>query len=61
MNEGSGKVRIEREWLGRRKGVRVKAEEDRKFSSTCRTRTHNLLLSRKAQYHCAKGETANGT
>ena len=34
--------------------------KDRKFSSTCGTRTHDLLLSGQAHYHCAKGEAASG-
>ena len=32
-------------WLEQSKGVREKGKKDRKFSSTCGTRTHDLLLS----------------
>ena len=46
--------------LEQSKGVREKGKEDRKFSSTCGTRTHDLLLSGQAHYHCAKGEAASG-
>ena len=35
------------------KGVREKGQIDRKFSSTCGTRTNDLLLSGQAHYHCA--------
>ena len=32
-------------------------KEERKISSTCGTRTHNLLLTRQGHYHCAVGAT----
>ena len=47
-------------WLEHSKGVGEKGKKDRKFSSTCGTQTHNLLLSGQAHYHCAKVEAANG-
>ena len=37
-------------WLEQSKGVREKGKKDRKFSSTCGTRTHDLLLSGQAHY-----------
>ena len=35
-------------WLEQSKGVREEGKKDRKFSSTCRTRTHDLLNSGQA-------------
>ena len=39
-------------WLEQSKGVREKGKKDRKFISTYGTRTHDLLLSGQAHYHC---------